>query len=89
MGSTAAKKTTAKAKGSADEVKVNAEDKKLMEAHGGSDGVVDGHNIHSRIEEVPEEDKAGPASVQSMEVRPDEREGFTGSAFDSPEAAAA
>lgn len=69
-------------------VEPTAADKKAMEQAGGSDGVVDGHNIHSRIEQVPEDEKAGPASVQSQEIRPDERDGFTGSAFDSAPAEA-
>lgn len=68
-------------------VEVNAADQKAMDKAGGSDGVIDGHNIHSRIEDLPADEKAGPASVQSREIRPDEREGFTGSAFESlPEA---
>lgn len=45
----------------------------------------DNVNQASRIEEVPDDQKAGPRSVQSQEIRPDERDLKPGSsAFQEP-----
>lgn len=45
----------------------------------------DNVNQASKVEEVPKDQKAGPRSVQSQEIRPDERDLAPGSsAFQEP-----
>lgn len=41
---------------------------------GGADGVVDGHHAASEVRDAAADEKPGPGSVMSREIRPDERD---------------
>lgn len=86
----AAKKKSSSARKTSSSGSTSRTSSKAYEATGdgadgvGSDNVIDA----SKVEQVPTDEKAGPRSVQSREIRPDEQNLPAGtSAFQEPAAA--